>query len=269
MNVLCWAWTRPCSGGLKKGNMIKLVMVILASAVAAQAQVSPEMGALRQELREKGSNIGAMIGSLAMNSEKDDKAALQKKLSVIKGLQKNFTEESQLRLELFQELQKLQMGMRYIADGSTSDEKAIKQKIEVLSQIEASLEKSIDRKEYQAMKERSESGRIKGNLSALRSAIQVYYGDMEGKFPDDLSALTEKSKYISAIPFIKPPGHAKASNAVKLVSRVKNMEDLAAKVDDSGGWLYVSDKASPLHGTIVINCNHKDVGERKSFMYSY
>lgn len=249
--------------------MIKLVMVVMFSAVGAQAQVSPEMGMLRQELREKSSDVAEMIRSLAMNSEKADAAALRKKIALVRAVQKDFSEESQLRIELFQELQKLQMGMRYIAEGAGSDEKAIKEKIAVLSQIGASLERNIDRKVYLNMKERAESGRIKGNLSALRAAIQVYYGDMEGVFPETLSVLTEKSKYITAIPFITPPGHAKASNAVKMVSGVKNVDDLAAKVDDAGGWLYVNDKDSPLYGTVVINCNHKDVGERKSFMYSY
>ena len=102
----------------------------------------------------------------------------------------------------------------------------------------------------------------------MRSAIQIFYGDKEGIFPDDLSQLTDKAKYITQIPHIMPPGHARKSNSVKIVSGVRTMEELIKEIDDEGGWLYVNDKSSPLWGTIVINCNHKDAG-RDTYMYSY
>lgn len=246
-----------------------IVMAIMLAGGTAQAQMSPEKAQLQQELREKSTSVGSMISSLAMHSEKDDIDALRKKLALVKNLQKDFSEEGQLRMELFQELMKLQMGMRYILDTSQADEKTLKEKIKLLSQVEASLAKNIDKKAYRIMKERSKSGRIKGNLSSLRSAIQVYYGDNEGVFPENLSVLAEKSKYIHSIPFITPPGHTKASNKVKYVSGVKDVKDIANYVDDAGGWLYVNDPGSPMHGTIVINCNHRDVAPRKAFMYSY
>lgn len=255
--------------GFKKGNMIKLFVAVMLSAVAvaARAQGGAELEVLRQELHDKGADVGAMVSSLAISSEKDDMEALRKKLVVVKGLKNNFNEETQLRVELFQELQKLMIGMRYLSDGSASDEKAIKEKLAALSRMQASLETAVDTKEYKAIKARGESGGIKGQLSSLRAAVQIYYGDMEGIFPYDLSVLTKNSKYLKSIPFIKPPGHDKSSNAVKLVSGVKNMGDLSGQVDDVGGWLYVNDRTSPLYGTVVINCNHRDVNDRNTFMY--
>ena len=37
---------------------------------------------------------------------------------------------------------------------------------------------------------KSGEGASKGNLGALRSAMSIYYGDLEGQFPGDLAALT-------------------------------------------------------------------------------
>src|SRR5436190_656992 len=37
---------------------------------------------------------------------------------------------------------------------------------------------------------KSQEGSTKGNLGSLRSAISIYYGDMEGQYPGDLNSLT-------------------------------------------------------------------------------
>lgn len=245
-----------------------LAMIMLLAGGAAQAQQSPENARLQQELREKSANISTMITSLFMGAEKDNAETLRKKLDLIRNIRKDMGEEAQLRMQLLEELQKLQMSMRFSGESYAADENSLKMKLENLSHVESVLEKNIDRKEYAAIKERAEAGKIKGNLSSLRSVIQVYYGDNEGRFPEDLSALTNRAKYISAIPYITPPGHKKASNAVKYVSGVKSMDDMAKYVDDAGGWLYVTGN-TPMSGTIVINCSHSDVGPNKAFMYTY
>jgi prepilin-type N-terminal cleavage/methylation domain-containing protein len=62
---------------------------------------------------------------------------------------------------------------------------------------------------------KSQEGATKGNLGALRSAIKIYYGDMEGQYPsDDLSSLTVNAKYIEAIPLARAPGHHGESRGV-------------------------------------------------------
>lgn len=45
----------------------------------------------------------------------------------------------------------------------------------------------------------------KGNLGAIRSALSVYYGDNDGKFPTDITVLATASKYIASIPYAYLP----------------------------------------------------------------
>ena len=46
--------------------------------------------------------------------------------------------------------------------------------------------------------EKSREGATKGNLSAIRSAVAIYYGDKEGQWPEDLT--TTFATYLSEIP---------------------------------------------------------------------
>src|SRR6266480_3591085 len=44
---------------------------------------------------------------------------------------------------------------------------------------------------------KSKEAAVKGNLGAVRSALSIYYGDMEGVYPSNLSdGLTTNSKYL-------------------------------------------------------------------------
>src|ERR1700730_3653945 len=53
---------------------------------------------------------------------------------------------------------------------------------------------------------KSNEANTKGNLGAMRSALSIYYGDMEGWYPtDSLTTLTTSSKYLSTIPIAKIP----------------------------------------------------------------
>ena len=45
---------------------------------------------------------------------------------------------------------------------------------------------------------KSQEGSTKANLGALRSALSIYYSDMEGFYPTDINALVPK--YIQQIP---------------------------------------------------------------------
>jgi prepilin-type N-terminal cleavage/methylation domain-containing protein len=94
----------------------------------------------------------------------------------------------------------------------------------------------------------------KGNLGAIRSALSIYYGDMEGTYPtDDLTVLTSNGKYMTAIPPAKTPsvssmnqGHADTARVVAGVAQT-----------DVGGWLY--DNSSGANwGQIIVNCSHSD-----------
>src|SRR2546421_1082483 len=54
---------------------------------------------------------------------------------------------------------------------------------------------------------KSNEGATKGNLGAIRSALSIYYGDLEGQYPSDVTALTTSGKYLASIPKSKTPNY--------------------------------------------------------------
>ena len=62
---------------------------------------------------------------------------------------------------------------------------------------------------------KSSEGASKGNLGALRSAMSIYYGDMEGTYPANVTALTIGGKYLTEVPKAKAPNsHTDAASVV-------------------------------------------------------
>ena len=250
--------------------MTTAILFVLLLAPAAYAQTSANKDEMNTEIRNTAGNINSMLSAMLASSDKDSKEDLAKKLEILRSVRKEMGEEALLRLDLYEEFLKIQMGIQYLGNRSSSEDPSTgAARLDALKKIENTLNATIDQKQFKAIKEKTESDRIKGALSVLRSATMVYYGDKEGLFPDDLAALTANSKYLSSIPSITPPGHDKPSNVVKLVSEVTTMDELVTKVDDAGGWIYVNDRSSPLWGTVIINCSHKDVNALKTYMYSY
>ena len=91
-------------------------------------------------------------------------------------------------------------------------------------------------------------GSAKGNLGAIRSALSIYYGDLEGTYPDTLSALTTNGKYIQAIPVAKAPNYHSDSST-----------SLAASANtDTGGWNYNNVTGNSAVGNVLVNCTHTD-----------
>jgi len=101
---------------------------------------------------------------------------------------------------------------------------------------------------------KSGEGACKGNLSALRSALSIYYGDLEGQYPAQLSALTVSGgKYMAAIPPAKTPNWHPDS--------FSELDGSMTATDDMGaaqGWLYNGDLADTNFGNLVVNCTHTD-----------
>ncbi|MFA5140210.1 MAG: DUF2330 domain-containing protein [Elusimicrobiota bacterium] len=95
---------------------------------------------------------------------------------------------------------------------------------------------------------KSNEGATRGNLGTIRSALSIYYGDMEGQYPADPYALTKDHKYLPGIPPVKLPPYHADSNAIELLT--------AGDSDDSGGWGYVVDGSS--QGVVFVNCTHTD-----------
>ncbi|MFA5139372.1 MAG: type II secretion system protein [Elusimicrobiota bacterium] len=96
---------------------------------------------------------------------------------------------------------------------------------------------------------KSNEGATRGNLGAVRSALSIYYGDMEGQYPDDPGALTLNQKYLRAIPTAKMPPYHTDSNAVSLTS---------SQTVDGSGWGYNNVSTSDALGTIWTKCTHTD-----------
>ena len=97
---------------------------------------------------------------------------------------------------------------------------------------------------------KSNEGATKGNLGALRSALSVYYADLEGQFPASFLALTVGGKYIRGAPGAKlPPYH--------LESAAEGNGTVPA-LDDAGGWWYNNIYGDGNLGTLVVNCSRTD-----------
>ena len=97
---------------------------------------------------------------------------------------------------------------------------------------------------------KSGEGASKGNLGAIRSALSIYYGDMEGNYPASLSSLTISGKYLSSVPTAKTPNyHSDAST---------ENDGLLSAVTDSGGWWYDNTAGDSNIGQMLVACTHTD-----------
>src|SRR5262249_45287569 len=64
---------------------------------------------------------------------------------------------------------------------------------------------------YGDLLRKAREGETKGNLGAIRSAISIYYGDMDGQYPADLLGLSLNKKYIASIPPSYAPDYHQAN----------------------------------------------------------
>lgn len=120
---------------------------------------------------------------------------------------------------------------------------------------------------------KSNEGSNRGNLGALRSALSIYYGDMEGSWPsDNLTSLTVSGKYIAAIPKHRAVGYHPDSNAV-CASLYTSGGSCAIGLGAPPGydgqvnntvWVYWDRDQQPMSGTqrnkgdLWIGCLHTD-----------
>ena len=103
---------------------------------------------------------------------------------------------------------------------------------------------------FAALIRKSSEGASKGNLGSIRSSLSIYYGDMEGQYPNQLIALTMNSKYLSAIPVAKTPSyHGDSSGEVDLTG---------VAVNDGGNWIFNNIATNANVGQLNVNCTHTD-----------
>lgn len=89
---------------------------------------------------------------------------------------------------------------------------------------------------------KSREGALKGNLGAIRTALDHCAKD-RGANPADIAELTAGGKYLTVIPAARIPDYHEAASAVAV----------AEKPNDAGGYFY-----DPKAGKIRINCTHTD-----------
>lgn len=107
---------------------------------------------------------------------------------------------------------------------------------------------SVAAAKYGNLVRKANEGELQGNLGAMRSALSIYYADLEGQFPASLTVLSVSSRYIKQLPQAEPPPYHGNSSAVFL----------GAASDDSGGWGYNDVQGNARHGTVFVNCTHTD-----------
>ena len=104
----------------------------------------------------------------------------------------------------------------------------------------------------------------KGDLGAMRSAISIYYGDMEGQYPVELNALTIGGKYLVRIPRTKTSWHRDSADVLLMT----NEQRAAQQFTDTGGWYYVIDGSSLSNrGSVGVNCTHTDTHGKDWFSF--
>lgn len=110
---------------------------------------------------------------------------------------------------------------------------------------------------------KSNEGATKGNLGGIRSAISIYYGEMEGTFPvpdgtTSFSAIMtmDSGKYLKEIPSAYCPPYHPKSSTVDIAVVSANCSSAA------GQWGY-QDSRTPASGEkqwgdLWVNCTHTD-----------
>jgi general secretion pathway protein G len=99
---------------------------------------------------------------------------------------------------------------------------------------------------------KSGEGASKGNLGAIRSSLSIYYGDMEGQYPTQISGLTVAGKYLATVPLAKTPSYHNDSSSET---------DGTLAQDESagtGGWAYDNTAGDTNMGSMNIACTHTD-----------
>ena len=107
---------------------------------------------------------------------------------------------------------------------------------------------------------KSNEGSTKGGLGSLRSALSIYYADMEGVAPDDMASLTINGKYLSAIPkatvadYHRPNANfGSAYFSPCSVGPCAAIAPTRGWANDDGGWGY-----EPAPFLLIVSCQHTD-----------
>lgn len=136
------------------------------------------------------------------------------------------------------------------------------------------------------MLEKSREGATKGNLTAMKSAINIYYGDQQGVYPSDLTAVWQQGsstdvnfvkKYMQKIPPVKATGKNTLNGSAAGDGPGTGPELLTAAIlpaphsvpvlvatSAGKGWRYESQT-----GFLWVNSNMVDMGSKSFTTYGF
>jgi general secretion pathway protein G len=128
---------------------------------------------------------------------------------------------------------------------------------------------SIAIPQFADMIRKSQEGATKGSLGAVRSALNIYYADMEGQYPSNLYALTSTGKYLTAFPTIYAPYYHSSSNSVwSTVNGSPNSPPYPDFQASTGLWVFLSADSLPMSSfpsgpsiapaSVFVGCTHTD-----------
>lgn len=98
---------------------------------------------------------------------------------------------------------------------------------------------------------RSNEAATRGNLGAVRAALELYRRETNGRFPYHPDSLVFGGRYLKSMPSAKTPPHHPDSSRTRIGTGPWD-------ADDTGGWLYVGDPSAKTRGAFVVNCTHTD-----------
>lgn len=104
---------------------------------------------------------------------------------------------------------------------------------------------------------KSKEASVKGNLGAVRSAVSIYYGDMEGEYPANLfTGLTNANKYLpsqSGLGNFSIPKTGATNTGHDCARTVAANVDQDGTFGDQAGVYY-----SSTNGEAYVSCSHND-----------
>lgn len=111
-----------------------------------------------------------------------------------------------------------------------------------------------------------EEARTKGALGAVRAALSIYYGDHEGTYPESFNELIPN--YLRGVPFTQLPGTNCASGAdIQFLKGVSTDDEIRDLLTSKGGYFYVYDENSKMHGYFGVNCKESDSKGNPWYLY--
>lgn len=123
---------------------------------------------------------------------------------------------------------------------------------------------------FAEMVTRSKEAKVKGNIGAVRSAVSIYYGDIEGLYPENLFVgLTANARYMPSIggvdtlgDFEIPKndnnvGHSAVGTHKSATQAAILQADLSFVAPDDTSAIFYANTGSH-RGEIFVNCTHLD-----------